>query len=349
MNDKFELIVVDVDNISDQRWEQYYDLLKELRAETDPLRPVGSLDEIQTSWHNVPPFADASHWWIVDRTTDEIVGKGDLTTLNELMPKNRHLAQIDIAVRPAYRRQGIGTALLATIVASIEATGQTVIIGATQSAVPAGEAFASQTGAKMGLAAVENQLKLRDLDLNLMRQWREVGDTLADSYELLFVAGRYPDELIDAIVDVRHAMNSAPLDDLDVEDIEYSADNVRQLEQSLLHSGRQRWTYAVRHIPSQKLAGYTEVILRPSAPLIAFQGETAVAPEFRGNRIGRWLKAAMIERIINELPTIEFVRTGNANSNAPMLKINTEMGFKPHVEDKVWQLSTSEARTYLDK
>ncbi len=60
-----------------------------------------------------------------------------------------------------------------------------------------------------------------------------------------------------------------------------------------------------------------------------------VLPEYRCNRIGF------------ELPQAEVIRTGNASSNAPMLKINRELGFKPFSSRPIWQVETETAAKYL--
>ena len=56
----------------------------------------------------------------------------------------------------------------------------------------------------------------------------------------------------------------------------------------------------------------------------------------------------MIHKVLTERPEVAWVRTGNADSNAPMLKINQEMGFRPYCAEAFWQLAVADARAYLD-
>ena len=348
MNDQFEIQVADVKAIPDHRWQQRYELNKALRMERDPLSPAPSLAETKANLQNLPSFVDLTMWWALDKQSDTIVGDASLIVFNEEMTQNQHLGQIDIQVAADCRRQGVGTELLRRITQAASEFDRSLIISNTHSNVPAGESFARRFGAEMGLVGITNQLEIADLDMEMMATWQTQAERLADEYEILFVEGHLPDDLLDAMVEVKRVMNTAPRDELDVEDFELSAEQYRQMEQMILQPGRERWIYAVRHKPSQKLAGYTEMTFRSSAPMLAGQGDTAVVPEFRGNKIGRWLKAAMITHIVNERPAVQYVRTGNAASNAPMLKINNEMGFKPHYEDKVWQLSIEKANACFE-
>ncbi len=343
----FTIQQVDIDTISERRWEEQYALNKLLRYERDPLSPAPTLRETKTNLGNIPSFVDLTIWWAIDCQSNTIVGDASLIMFNEQMAQNQHLGQLELQVAPAYRRNGIGSELLRHIVQMAAAKKRSLLFFSTQSNVEAGEAFTKNLGAEMGLSTITNQLAIADLNMALMAQWQKQADLLADKYELLFISGRLPDNLLDAMVDVKQVMNTAPRGELEIEDIEFSAEQFRQMELKHLQPGREIWRYLVRHKSSNKLAGYTEMDFRDSAPQLAGQGDTAVVPEFRGNKIGRWLKAAMITHLVNERPAIQYVRTGNAASNAPMLKINNEMGFKAYYEEKVWQLSVEKALSHF--
>jgi GNAT superfamily N-acetyltransferase len=97
-------------------------------------------------------------------------------------------------------------------------------------------------------------------------------------------------------------------------------------------------------VSSGKFVGYTALIGNPSSPTILYQGATAVRPEFRGHRLGRWMKAAMLEKVLLDRPEARFVRTGNASINAPMLAINIDLGFKPYMISATWQLDVENAK-----
>ncbi len=68
---------------------------------------------------------------------------------------------------------------------------------------------------------------------------------------------------------------------------------------------------------------------------------------YRGHGLGRWLKAAMIQRILEERPAVTLIRTGNADENAPMLKINNELGFKPYQSNSIVQVTLEKAMQYI--
>jgi GNAT superfamily N-acetyltransferase len=163
-----------------------------------------------------------------------------------------------------------------------------------------------------------------------------------------FWTGPYPEQDIEAIVALIQVMNTAPREDLEVEDFRPTAEQIRQFEQSMFARGNSRWTAYVREKATGKFAGFTEVLWNPNRPAILQQMDTGVFPEYRNRGLGRWLKAALLDKVLREHPEIEFVRTGNADSNASMLKINSEMGFKPYRSEIVWQVDVEQVEKYLN-
>jgi len=149
------------------------------------------------------------------------------------------------------------------------------------------------------------------------------------------------------MVALRAVMNTAPRDDLDVEDVRWTETQLRQIETTLAQHQTERWTMYVRHRQSGTIVGYTEVFWNARQPETLQQGDTGVLPAHRHHGLGRWLKAAMLEKVLRERPQVQRVRTGNANSNAAMLSINQELGFKPYKSWTTWQVALEQILAYL--
>ena len=63
----------------------------------------------------------------------------------------------------------------------------------------------------------------------------------------------------------------------------------------------------------------------------------------------RWLKAANVREVVRLNPQATEIRTQNADSNGPMLKINTDLGFRPFMASTVWQGAVTDVLSGLER
>jgi mycothiol synthase len=316
-----------------------------VRAERTPEDPPKSVAAVRADWQSMPPFLQVRVWQVWDAAETAVIAQGLIAIMNT--EENQHLAQVSIGVLPAYRRQGFARQLLALIVAEADKANRRLLVGNTNGRVPAGEQFMERLGGSRGLATHINQLALAELDHSLLDRWLEAGQRQSADFALGLWVGAYPEEQLAEIVALHEVMNQQPHDDLDVEDFRLTGEQLRQIEANLMAQGIERWTFYVQEKATGKLAGYTEAMFLPERPAVASQGDTGVFPAYRSRGMGRWLKGAMLAKILAERPSVQFIRTGNADSNAAMLKINRELGFKPHLSQTIWQIETEKVRDYL--
>jgi GNAT superfamily N-acetyltransferase len=171
---------------------------------------------------------------------------------------------------------------------------------------------------------------------------------LSAEFSLGFWDSPYPEERLQEMAGLLQVVaNDQPRDALDMEDINYTPDSVRQFDAAQRAGGDQRWTLTVTARKDGGLAGISEVYWNANRPAILWQGFTGVMPEHRNRGLGRWLKAVMLEKILRERPEVRVIRSGNASSNAPMLKINRALGFEQLVGWAIWQVELDSVDKYL--
>jgi GNAT superfamily N-acetyltransferase len=253
---------------------------------------------------------------------------------------DERVMECDVLTRRDRRREGIGSKLLAEICHETTRDGRCVLTWSTFDAVPAGEAFARRVRAIPGRVNRESELALDDVDWGLVDSWEAAGRARPLGYQIEFVEGELPENLRDDAVTFHHIMQTAPRDDLDVGDVIVGAAFVAELDHALIESGRSRWTIFVRDVAGRCVGG-TELTFDPSEPSVAFQQNTGIDPANRGLGLAKWAKAAMLDRLREERPSVERVRTGNAFSNGPMLGINDALGFRTTSARTEWQADPS--------
>ncbi len=337
----------DGQNASERDYAAVNRFYNRINAERLPDDPPVLLEETIADFRNIPPVIMVKHWAAWNEDESQIVAMAGCWL--KATEDNRHLLGFWLNVLPEYRRQGLARRLLA-FPADVAVREQRHLMQAhTHERVPAGEAFMRRLGAKMGLAEHTNQLVLSELDRDLIKRWIEQAKERASDFELKAIVGRYPDDQVEALADLFHVMNTMPRDNLQMEDWTVTPEQLRQFEQSMFARGNERWTMLVRHKPGGELAGFTETVWNPHRPEMLEQEGTGVLPKYRNHGLGRWLKAAMIEKVLRERPQVKRIRTGNADSNAPMLKINYELGFKPYQSMWTWQIETGKVLQYLGR
>lgn len=82
-------------------------------------------------------------------------------------------------------------------------------------------------------------------------------------------------------------------------------------------------------------AGYTELMAADGE--VAHQGDTLVAPEYRGRGVARWLKLANLAQLRAGFPRHRYVTTDNATENTAMLAINDAIGFRTVLQEGLWE------------
>lgn len=335
----------DIHNKAEGDWIAINALFNRRRAESAPHDPPEPLTDTINSFQHRPAMIDAQRWFIWH-------GNSPVATANASVMQvesNQHILEFDLYVRPEWRRQGLATELLKGIVKRAQEKARTLLLANSSSTVPAGAAFLTGIGARVGLALQENQLLLAAVDHALLQNWIAKAQERASALEIGCWVGSLPESELDALTVMMGAMNSAPRDDLAFEDFVYTPEILRQDDASLTARGIERWFMYVRDPATGIYAGFTELFWQASNPEIMRQGDTGVMPAYRNRGIGRWLKAAMLQKVLNERPQVKAIRTGNAASNEAMLKINHELGFTLHKTFTVWQVERQVVEAYLQR
>jgi GNAT superfamily N-acetyltransferase len=329
--------VVQIDPHHEAAFDQWFAVLHETDLERWPDKP---------GWQRAERLAMAldeegpeEHRCLMARNdTGGVVGIGDLETFRR---ENRHVARLDVRVRAAYRRQGVGSAIVGQASALAAAGGRTELGGMDQTParpgyVTAGAPFARHLGFTVALRMV-----LRELALPLapprLEALRTHPKSAVPGYALLTFGDRWPDRyLADRCLLGRRMSTDTPVGEQELDEETWDEARVRQIEAGLAAQDRARVTTAALHEDSGHLAGFTEVVVPRGAPQSAWQHDTLVLREHRGHGLGFAMKVANVEAVMDAHPAVRSISTWNAAENQHMIAVNEEMGFVVAAHADYW-------------
>jgi GNAT superfamily N-acetyltransferase len=281
------------------------------------------------------PWPGADHEHYLGFLDGQPVGDVDL----ELpLLDNLDNVNIELSVLPAYRRHGVGRALLDVVVTRARELGRKNVIGPVMSRHPDGSLFAGAAGAKPGLEETRSRLDLRTADQGRLDELMADAWAHAGGYHLIQWTGVPPEEIIDDVAYLDGRLNAdAPTGDLAWEPEVVDAAKVREGELSRARRGR--ISYHAGAMYGDRLVAWTMIAGDVDDPGHAWQNITLVDPDHRGHRLGLLIKLANLGHVRELRPGLEVIDTFNAASNEHMLRINRAIGFRPVDSVTYWQMT----------
>ncbi|HZE33468.1 MAG TPA: GNAT family N-acetyltransferase [Actinoallomurus sp.] len=312
-------------DIRDSDVAAWHDVLAASVSRDLPGEPVPTLDHVHGDLTTAG--LDSHHLLWVATSGDEVTGVASLRLFDG--SGRAHLGQFSIDVHPDHRRRGIGSRLLDTVArAAREEERRSLVVEA--SADTPGVAFLETKGFACVLSLSLLLLSVRDAG-----DVEEIVHAKHPGYRLSRWLGVVPNELAETFATAKSAMGDMPAGDVDYGTTKWDTDRVRDMAEVVEKRGDTLLTVAALH--GDTIAGFTELVIPIGDSSRALQFDTAVVPEHRGNGLGLWVKAAMLDWLRAEWPAVQEIETDNAEDNEHMLAVNERLGFRPLRKTRQYQ------------
>ncbi|WP_270886610.1 GNAT family N-acetyltransferase [Pedococcus sp. 5OH_020] len=268
---------------------------------------------------------------VVAVDADTVVGAGIAWSS---LTDNLHLSWLMPWVEPDRRRRGIGSAVLAELVALCRADRRTDLVMETSYPFERREdhpyrRFAEKNGFQLANTEIGRvrDLPVEDVDLDALVE--EAAPHHA-GYRVETFEDPLPDELLPSFCAAHNRLAvDAPGGDLTFEQEALTPELVRVHEDQRRRQGRRKIT-TVAMTEAGEVVGYNDLVVPDEDLPNVWQWGTLVVPAHRGHRLGLAMKARGLKELQGRVgPERTRVLTCNAEQNAPMVSINVRLGFRP--------------------
>ncbi|WP_328841061.1 GNAT family N-acetyltransferase [Streptomyces europaeiscabiei] len=284
-----------------------------------------------------PAATSSSHRlaWLASRADGVPLGSAFLRLFTK--EGQTHLAELDVAVHPAERRHGVGTALLDAAVGSARADRRRAVLAQAEQGSP-GDAFLAARGFRRVLTLTYARLELAGIDPD---HFTRILEHPRPGYHLTSWTGVVPADLARSYAASRRAMDDMPMGDTDYGTVVWDVERVVAAAEAIARRGDRLYTVAAVHTSSGTVVGFSELVL-PGDEKSDGKGEgqhygTAVLPEHRGHGLGLWMKAKAVLHAHGLAPALALL-TDTAEHNIPMRQVNDALGYRPTHTSLEYQL-----------
>ncbi len=346
---KIEIVPFDPETALRGEWDRYHAYRRLRHQETDPDDPDIDDASLEALWKRPNPMLENLRYAVLDPGKPEAqIGHVEFSVFKEDGPSyegNEHVAQANIALLEPHRGSGLGKELLSKVSELATFHGKSRLIGSSDE--EDGKAFARVLGAEIALEGMENRLDLTGVNWEMVEGWAAEGPERSPASTFHWYTNHIDDDLLeDYCKFYTEVFNQQPFGQLDLKDLVFDPESFRDREARVADVGGS-WITGLTTEEEGEISGMTEMFYLPDRETMITQGLTGVQKAYRGRGLGKWLKAAMLLRVRDELSQVIVVQTENATENEAMLSINRRLGFEKYKEGENFQMTLKALQAYL--
>ena len=329
-------IQFDPTSASEELFSEYFDVIDTWILEINPNEKIESRETRKKAVKKTNLRKEFIRWLFYSEKikTGKAIGYAILRKETEYSPNfelNKNIGIFNIYIRKEFRYKGFETIILRKL--AQEATKLELSVLQSATSVESEQEIFDQLGGKIVLEKTINYLYLADINWNLMEEWRLQGMQLRKEGVIIESFQNVPEDIIEEFVTLyTETINQQPYGDY--EGRPKITIESRRRDEEYRKEREIHWITIITREADGSISGLTEVVYNPEVQFKVEQLLTGVKEEYRGRGLGKWLKSEMAFYIKHKFPKVEYISTGNIDTNAPMLTINKRMGFKPVVSFK---------------
>lgn len=318
----YKTITIDkYSDMSEAQWKKFYDfrlLLDERVNAQTPFRSFSKLKEI------LPTMFDDNVRMVIISEGDKFVAVVQLIRLAKISFYN---ARLDVFFSSLlYDISPKMVSMIKKVIADFKLKDEPVYFQAT--GYKYAELVKSLSG-KLANDSLSFKLDVADIIWENVDQWYKDGRKNNAGLTLRLFKGlpknkKHAQELLDLW---KKADTDIPNEDnyYDISDRSFINDT---LDYAAKHNGI-NYFYVLFEKKSNRMIGLTNVSFYTKGSGYAGQGISGILPEYRNRGLCKYLKAAMLKKLLKEHPEIlKGIRTAVNNNNYPILRITKLMGFR---------------------
>ena len=360
-----KFIKVDPTSLERHKLESLLDLYSEYIDFRDNPLPKFST-QYHEKWICTPKYGETDQlYYIAENLINGIVGLGILKLNTGI--NNKDLAFMYFFVEKQYRRKGIAKNLLKLIYNDIPEVVTKITIYYRPKIFEGNKKLISENhqlklfliekGGKKVFTERRSISNIKSFDIEeTIKKAKELKEKVEKlGYEFIFVDGRVKEHpklnFKEYVSMAERISNDMPKEDGTWNDSIFSPELYDSIQKHFLFLGHYVWTIVLIHTRSSLPIGLTQTWFHLESPSLAFQSDTGVLNEHRGNGFGLALKFQMLAKILKEKSTqeVKYWQTSNAFSNIHMIKINNELKHEEKILFHEFEFQKEGVKNYLSK